>query len=185
MTEQTPVRIAAILYKPSDGPSVDLMLSGLAAELKAQNVRLAGTVQWNQDPAAGPCADMVMEDLHTGRHISVTENRGALAKGCRLDSRALEDVAGLTCASIGTDTDLVIINKFSKSEAEGRGLRQAIEAAVTSGVPVLVALNATHRAAWDEFTGGCSNWLSPDPQAIRSWCRGVLCDPDMTLPAPQ
>lgn len=183
MTDQMPLRIAAILYKPSEGASVDLMLTGLAAELKAQNVRLAGTVQWNRAAQAGPCADMIMEDLHSGRHISVTENRGAMAMGCRLDSRALEDVAGLTRASIGEDTDLVIINKFSKSEADGGGLRQAIEAAVTAGVPVLVALNTTHRDAWDAFTGGCSHWLAADPQAIRTWCRDVLKSSDHPIPA--
>jgi hypothetical protein len=171
------MKIAAILYKPSQGPFVDSILTRLTENLRGRSVRLAGAVQWNTAATAGPCSDMYLEDLSSGRRVCVSEDRGPMAKGCRLDSSALEEVAGLTRASIQPGVDLVIINKFSKSEAEGAGLRQVIEAAVLAGIPVLAGLNATHQAAWEAFAGGETAWLPPEAEAIQSWCDEVLSAP--------
>lgn len=166
--------LAAILYKPSEGASVDAILAGVTEQLRAEKYRLAGAIQWNTASVAGPCSEMVLEDLASGRRVCVSEYRGPLSKGCRLDSSALEEVAGLVNTSILPGVDLVIINKFSKSEADGSGLRQAIEAAVVAGIPVLVGLNATHRAAWEAFSGGATAWLPAEAAAIRRWCREIL-----------
>lgn len=174
MSSDPSLKIAAILYEPRQGPGIDLMLAAIVAELRSRGVRLAGTLQWNAPSQAGPCLDMVLEDIHTGQRINVTENRGAVARGCRLDSRALEDVAGLTRASLDDDIDLVIVNKFAKCEADGGGLRQVIETAVAGGIPVLVGLNTAHRAAWEAFAGGATHWLTADADAVRAWCRSVL-----------
>lgn len=168
------MKIAAILYRPSQGPAVDEILQRVTGDLKARSVKLAGAVQWNTGSNCGPCSDMVLEDLASGQRISVSEDRGPLARGCRLDSSALEEVAGLTSASIRPGVDLVVLNKFSKSEAEGAGLRQVIEAAVVAGLPVLVGLNATHQPAWEAFAGSETQWLPPEETAIRAWCDAIL-----------
>lgn len=167
-------RLAAVLYKPSEGTAVDAVLCGVAHELKAKSLKLAGAVQYNGPGGTSACADMHLEDLASGRRLLVSEDRGPLAKGCRLDSSALEEMAGIVCSSIADGIDLVIINKFSKSEADGAGLRQAIEAAVIAGIPVLVGLNATSRSAWEQFSDGQTAWLPPERNAILAWCESVL-----------
>lgn len=168
------VKLAAVLYHPSQGDDIDRLLEQVARELKSRSYRLAGTVQCNAPGQAGPCSDMVLEDLMTGRRVLVSEERGPLAKGCRLDSGALEAVAGLVRASIGPGIDVVIVNKFSKSEAEGAGLRQVIEAAVVAGLPVVVGINASSRVAWDDFAGAETQWLPHEADAIIAWCEAAL-----------
>lgn len=174
-------RLAAILYVPSQGPFVDTLLTGLTEKLRREGRSLAGAIQWNTVAGAGPCNDMVLEDLASRKRVMVSEDRGPMAKGCRLDSSALEEMAGLTLASIAPGVELVIVNKFSKSEAEGAGLRQVIEAAVLAGIPVLVGLNATHRAAWEAFSGGDTDWLPPEQTPIEAWCQKALADEAIPL----
>lgn len=173
MSEASVIKLAAILYRPSEGPAIDSLLARVTHVLREKGLALAGVIQWNAPAASGPCSDMTLEDLHSGRRVIVSEDRGPLAKGCRLDSGALEEVAGLTRSSIRPGIDLLVVNKFSKSEAEGAGLRQAIEAAVLAGVPVLAGLNVTHRAAWEAFAGGESAYLPCDADAIVQWCLGA------------
>lgn len=174
MKEASTFKLAAVLYDPSQGGDVDELFLSVVNVLRRRNLRIAGAVQLNGPAASGPCADMLLEDLATGRRVRISQDRGSLAKGCRLDSSALEEVAGLTRASVGQGIDCVIINKFSKSEAEGGGLRQVIEAAVLADIPVVVGLNSTQRSAWESFSGGATAWLPREQAAILRWFEDTI-----------
>ncbi len=174
MKENATFRLAAVLYDPSQGGDVDDLLLSLVKALRKRNVRVAGAVQLNGPAESGPCSEMVLEDLASGRRVRISQNRGPLARGCRLDNSALEEVAGLTRASVGEGVDCVIINKFSKTEADGGGLRQAIEAAVLADIPVVVGLNSTQRSAWETFSGGATAWLPRDEAVILGWLEDTM-----------
>lgn len=64
---------------------------------------------------------------------------------------------------------LVIVNKFSKQEAAGQGLRGEIALAVGAGVPVLTAVPEKCLDAWSAFAGGESTTLACDDGAIAAW----------------
>jgi hypothetical protein len=63
----------------------------------------------------------------------------------------------------------VVVNKFSKQEAAGRGLRAEIADAVTAGLPLLTAVPDTCYGAWMGFTGGFGTTLLCDHGVIEDW----------------
>ncbi|MEX5726690.1 hypothetical protein Ga0609869_000043 [Rhodovulum iodosum] len=59
---------------------------------------------------------------------------------CRLDPAALETAVGLVAAGLSSGADLLIVNKFGKHEAAGRGFRYVVAEAVamdTSHISVI------------------------------------------------
>lgn len=164
------MRLAAVQYDIGKGQDVDVLLADIAQRLKCRGWSLAGAVQANTPRADGCRCDMTLEDLASGMRISTTENRGPLARGCRLDVSALEEAVGLALSSLTPAVDLVIINRFGKREAEGRGFRPLIEAAASHDVPVLIGVNEAQCGAWQTFSGAVGTTLQPDLGAVLRWC---------------
>lgn len=164
------IRIAAVVFYASEGAHADTLLKDVADGLKSGGARLAGAVQHNTHNGDRCRCDMTLEDLTSGRLVKISEDRGPEARGCRLDSSALEEIVGLVSASLEASPDIVIINKFGKREAEGSGFRSTIEQALEAGIPVVVAVNAANIDAWNFFTGGLDVRLPPDRKAIGAWC---------------
>lgn len=177
------MKLAAVLYEKGEGAATDALLYGFALRLKRAGVRLAGAVQSNLPVANRSRCDITLEDLATGQRIKASDDRDRLAKGCRLDQSALEDCVGIAVSSLEPDTDLVVINRFGKCEAEGRGFRPMIEQAVLLDVPVLVGLNRAHLGSWRTFVGEEPVLLPPELRAVSSWCAVNLsnCGPDVGL----
>lgn len=148
----------------------DRFLAGLADRLEAAGLRLAGTVQTNIDRAGRMKCDMDLRILPDGPTVRISEDRGALARGCILDLAALEQ----TVVEVGqrlADADLVIINKFGRREAEGHGLIPVIAAALESGLPVLVGVSRLNLEAFLDFCGGMAEALPAQSGPVLDWCR--------------
>jgi hypothetical protein len=147
----------------------DLLLHGFARRLIGRGLRPCGTVQINTERAdTGPC-DMDVMVLPNGPVIRISQDLGPASKGCRLDPEALEEAVGLVGASLRGGADCLIVNKFGKHEAEGRGFRPLIAEALELGIPVLVGINTLNRQAFLDFTDGMACEISPDPTALARW----------------
>jgi nucleoside-triphosphatase THEP1 len=170
------MRLAAVGYDKQGGAHVDDVLSGVVRILKGAGVNLAGSIQWNETAPNRTRCTMTLEDLASGRRILVSEDRGHYARGCRLNGSALEEAAVLAASSIEPHVDLVIINRFGKQEAEGRGFRQTIEAAILLDLPVLVGVNATNLASWEAFTGNEAEYLPCSIDAVLAWYGAAVPD---------
>lgn len=168
------MKVAAVAYEAGSGEAVDQLLVELADHLRGQGRKLAGAVQINEPrPGQARCA-MVLEDLATGKRYDVTSSQGNDPSACRMDSYALEEVAGRLAESIGPDIDLVILNRFGKQEAARAGFRAIIEAAVSNELPLITGLNTAHRALWDAFTCGNGDYVNLDKDALQVWAKDAL-----------
>lgn len=155
----------------------DLLLLGIAETLSAWGYHAGGTVQINTERGGGPC-DMDVKVLPAGPIFRISQDLGRGSTGCRLDPDALETAVGLVAARVRSELDLLIINKFGKHEAEGRGFRSVIADAIGLDVPVLVGVNALNLDAFLQFVGPEAEALDPDPQAILCWfdlCSRASC----------
>lgn len=164
----------------------DLLLSRLAGRLASQGYATCGTVQINTDRANGPC-DMDVQVLPDGPVLRISQDLGLGSKGCRLDPAALETAVGLAEARLDPNVDLLIINKFGKHEADGRGFRTIIATALELEIPVLVGVNALNLAAFREFAGPEAAHLEPSEPQILQWLAMVLRprqDVTRVLPVP-
>ena len=147
----------------------DLLLHRLACSLISRGLRPSGTAQINTErPDAGPC-DMDVLVLPDGPVIRISQDLGPASKGCRLDPEALEEAVGLVSASLERGADCLIVNKFGKHEAEGRGFRPLIAEALSRDLPVLVGINSLNVNAFEEFAGGMAERLAPKEEVLFDW----------------
>lgn len=162
----------AFTIAPGRGDT-DLLLAGLADRLADAGVKTCGTVQINSEcDRDGPC-DMDVRVLPDGPLIRISQSLGREARGCRLDPGALETATGLSERRIA-EADLVIVNKFGKQEAQGRGFRTLIAEALSRDIPVLVGLNSLNAEAFHDFTGGVASELPAEADALFAWVRQAL-----------
>lgn len=94
------MKLAAIPYDAGAGDTVDTLLATLAKDLRAHGLKLAGAVQWNESRANSSRCAMVLEDLATGERLDVSAEPDPDPQACRLNSYALEDVAGRVANTI-------------------------------------------------------------------------------------
>jgi hypothetical protein len=166
-------------YVIAEGAGVaDRLLADAAQILHAEALPLVGAVQINSDrDDARPC-DMDLHVIASGRIVRISQNLGSLARGCRLDPAGLEQVVGLVEQALD-DTGagrpkLLIVNKFGKQEAEGRGFRPLIGRALSEGLVVLTSVNTTNKPGFDGFAEGLAKPLAPTLPAVLDWCRKAL-----------
>jgi hypothetical protein len=129
----------------SGGRRIDHLIASIAGQLKRQGLRVGGVVRL-----------------------------GPESRGCRLNDVALEQIVALVEASLEDGLDILILNKFGRQEAEGRGLRTAIAHAAAAGIPVLVGLNRCYAAEWCQFSEGEGLLLEAEPAAAARWLETIL-----------
>ena len=170
------IPLAAVLH--SGDQTGDALISAVADKLKLQGYSVGGVVQSNpMQPGQCRC-DMVLEELTSGHALPISQDLGSQSKGCRLDSSALEYMVGLVETSVRCGLDVLVLNKFGKQEAEGKGLRNAIAMAVDADIPVLVGLNRANVEAWNEFCGGEGQLLDASMPDVEQWLRSCLPPPE-------
>ena len=146
----------------------DAVLAKVVDLLAAQGVRLAGTVQSNTERPDRAHCDMDVQVLPDGPCFRISQDLGAHAKGCRLDPSALEQAVMAVSARLAAG-QVLVINKFGKLEAEGRGFCNLIAEALSRDMTVLVGVNGLNRAAFEAFAGGMAVSVGRDPEAICAW----------------
>ena len=156
---------------------VDALLNGAYSRLTRDGVRVIGTLRAIPIVAGGSCeSDLWL--LPNGPVARITQNLGAGSIACRMDACALEDAVGeVTARQRAGGAELLMLNKFGLSEAEGRGFRALIVEALGSGLPVLVGLSPSHVDAFESFSGGLAIHLPPREDEVLSWCWSVIAHP--------
>lgn len=112
---------------------------------------------------------MEVEELASGIVLQLSEDRGREARGCRLDRGALSETAALISASLQNEPELVILNKFGKLEAEGRGLRDTLADAVLLGVPIVVGVPYRNIEQWRAFAEGLAEECPNGSPRLHEW----------------
>lgn len=150
----------------------DALLAGLAEEMRAAGRPLIAMVR-APTPAPRPC-EMHLRLLPADRVVPISQELGPGADACTLDAGALEQAVAETARAIAAAAPgtAVILNKFGKQEAAGRGARALIGEALAGDLPVLISAPPETRAAFDAFAAGCATELPPDPAALAAFLAG-------------
>lgn len=162
-----PSRIGAVVY--DDGLFGDALIAQCAADLVASGYRLGGVVQSNTHRRRR--CDMYVKNLLGGGEIKISLDRGNEARGCRLDPDAFARIDAWIEHAVLERVDLLIINKFGKEEAHGRGLRPAIAEALIADLPLMIGVSTQNLRDFLTFVGDLATRLRPDIEAITAWCR--------------
>lgn len=151
----------------------DELIAAVAERLTANGLRLAGTVQSNHNRPDRKKCDMDLRVLPDGPTVRISEDRGELARGCILDSGALEQTVFEVERRLD-GADILIVNKFGKRESEGKGLAPVIAEALHRDMPVLVGVNGLNLAAFLAFAGEEIEGLATCPDIVTDWCLAAI-----------
>lgn len=144
--------ITAIIYPK--GSDFETFLQGVTAVMAAQGLRLAGFVQHSQPRPGRTKCDMYLQDLATGDISAISDDRGPDARGCVLNTDRLLSACEAAQTRLSEQTDLLVLCKFGKTEAEGGGFRSLIARALELSVPVLIGVPEINLMPFRQFTAG-------------------------------
>ncbi|WP_298910197.1 DUF2478 domain-containing protein [uncultured Aliiroseovarius sp.] len=157
----------AYVIAPGRG-TTNLLLAGVAEALGDKGLKLCGTVQLDTERAEEHHCDMDVLVLPDGPKIRISQYLGANARGCKLNPEALETAVGQTEERLRDGADLLIVNKFGKQEAEGRGFREAVGQALAQDIPAIIGLSEGVREAFMDFVGEAEE-ITPEHDAVMAW----------------
>lgn len=174
MKTQTPSNILAVVY--SDGLAADKFIADWGYALRAAGRTVAGIVQHNSFVRNPTKCDMDVEELYSGTVLQLSEDRGPEARGCRLDRGILAEAAALLDRALDEKPDVLVLNKFGKTEAEGAGLRDVLAKAVDLDVPIVVGVPFRNIDQWRVFAGDMAEECLAEPSYVQCWLemRGLL-----------
>jgi hypothetical protein len=165
-------QIGVVVY--GDGLFADALIGQCAADLAVSGFRLGGIVQSNAHAPRRRRCDMYVKDLSGGNEIKISLDRGNEARGCCLDPDAFACIdAWIECAVLER-VDLLIINKFGREEAHGRGLRSVIAEALIAEIPLLIGVSTRNLGGFLTFIGAPARRLNPEIKSITAWCRNAI-----------
>lgn len=160
--------ITAIVY--DDGPAFEAFLNEATDRLERDGHCLAGLVQESIPRPGRRKCDMVLRDLATGIFHPISEDRGAGASGCSLDTDLLLQACAAAEAGLSSRTALLVLCKFGKVEAAGGGVRGLIATAMELGVPIAIGVPSINRQPFEDFVGDFALILQPatlDPAVLQ------------------
>jgi Protein of unknown function (DUF2478) len=162
--------LAAVVYGADDDP--DRLISGFAADLRRAGCRPVGVVQLGRSCQSDhPRLGVTL--LPDGEVVGLALDDEPASGGCRLDRDRLASLSMRLAAAIDDGADLVIINRFGRSEAEGEGLIDLIPQALDADIPVLIAVPEQRFADWIKFSEGMNVRLACRRDALDRWWRTV------------
>lgn len=168
MTEDNAVVLGAIVAP--DSGQADELLAWAAEACRAHGKQVRGVLMETPPHEAGqPRPKAVLRDLHTGESYSILQDRGPLSRGCCLDTNVLSRASIVLRRAATEKPDLVIVNRFGSSEAEGEGFTEELLALIEAGIPLLLIVNTRYLEAWRHFNGGMGDEIACEQTSVAGW----------------
>ena len=160
MRSEQAKRMAAIVFDRNEAP--DQPLVDFIEAKRSRAVRIGGLVQEDGDALGRP-----VRDIATGESLPIMQELGADATGCSVDPSAIAAAAQRLARAIAARPQLLVVNRFGRLEAEGRGMRVEIAQALIDEIPLIVCVPRRHLDAWNAFADGLDAQISPRARRSR------------------
>ncbi|MFZ3350944.1 MAG: DUF2478 domain-containing protein [Xanthobacteraceae bacterium] len=139
--------------------------------------RLAGLIAESHGLADRTCSAGFLRNVTGGERFSIFADLGPGSTECHLDGKGALRAADAVARDIAAGCDLVILSKFGKLEADGRGLFGAFSAALDAHIPLLTSLSPACQTQWEKLAGRSYVVLPSELDRIRAWWRAVRNTP--------
>lgn len=167
------------VVRGTSGAQVQDVLRSLVERWR-HSVRLAGLIAEDHGLADRACSAGFLRNIATGERFSIFHDLGPGSTECHLDGTGALTAAESVRRDIAAGCDLVLLSKFGKLEADGKGLFPAFSTAVDSGIPLLTSLSPAFEEAWMRLADRSFSILHADADEIGAWWQTVR---DTAMPA--
>lgn len=162
----TPAPLIAALTPHTKEGTDDLLASFVLAKIE-QGWRIRGLLQ--ETIGIDNTCEITLIDLDDNSRHLITQDLGTCSSACRLNTEVMSEAGGALRRITAGSADLVVINRFGKEEAEGRGFASEMLELMSNGIPVLTVVQDKHLDLWRHFTGGLACELPAERAALECW----------------
>lgn len=166
-------RIAVVQGAPS--AAIQEMFHALV-ERWQPTVRIAGVVAEDHGLPDRKCRAGYLRSIVSGTLYPIFQDLGPGAEACHLKEEGALAAAAAVEKDIVAGCDLVLLSKFGKLEAAGRGLSEAFTAALAADLPLLTSVSPAFDAAWRGFAAPRFEILPAEVDPIETWWRTIHGD---------
>lgn len=166
----------AILFSDDDSVLASDILGAFAHTLRIAGWKVGGLLQVRGAEGGAKGGDVCLVDVSGAHTFRISQHLGAGSTSCSVDPAGMAEASGALRKALTDQVDLLVINKFGKTEAEGAGFMQEIAAAVAMGIPVLTTVHKKYLAQWTRFTGDLAQLVPADTTALARWWGTLAAD---------
>jgi hypothetical protein len=139
--------------------------------------RLAGLIAESHGLADRTCSAGFLRSITSGERFSVFHDLGPGSTECHLDGTGALTASGAVQRDIAAGCDLVLLSKFGKLEAGGKGLLGAFTAAIEARVPLLTSVSPACMTQWEKLAGQTYVTLPAALDQIGAWWQALRSAP--------
>lgn len=166
LTERAPI----YAIRRDDPEAADRVVGEIVELARSAGIEVVGVTQKNIHRVDRLHNDMHLVSLCGSGEYKISEDRGAMSSGCRLDRDLIARAAVDVERALLTGTpQLLVLNKFGKAEEEGGGMRNAIALAIEAGIPVLMSVGRLSLGSLLDFAGQLVEVAEADLRAAKDW----------------
>lgn len=136
-------------------------------------LRVAGVIAEGHGLADRVCRAGYLRRICSEERFAIFDDRAPRSEACHIEERGVEAAAKAVLRDMEAGCDLVLLSKFGKLEAAGKGLWSAFSVAAEARIPILTSVSPTVAKAWETFAGTGFTVLPADPVAIDAWVVAV------------
>ncbi len=163
----TPAPCAAVIY--GDDTNANGVVERFARSISRQGLKVRGLVQQRPNPEKRCAGAIYLVDLESDDSYPISQNLGSESTACTLDPSGIAEASQVLRRALADPPDLLVISKFGKLEADGRGLIAELMDALVRGVPVITTVHHRHVDRWREMTGDFGDLLPADENDLYAW----------------
>jgi len=152
---------------------VQELLRKLAWQWQAQGLRIAGVVEEQAEGTRKGAGGVVLRSLVSGAEYALYQDLGPLSTACCLDPGGVSEACQAALDDIAR-SDVVVLSKFGKLEADGGGLLDAFIVAAEHNRPVLTSVSSLFGERYLEFVGPWGALAPPEEGLLHTWFRHVM-----------
>lgn len=159
-------RIAVVQGAPS--AAIQEMFRALVDRWRPP-VRIAGVIAEDHGLPDRKCRAGYLRSIISGTRYPIFQDSGPGGEACHLEEDGALEAAAAVEKDIVTGCDLVLLSKFGKLEAAGRGLAEAFTMALAIDLPLLTSVSPAFETAWKAFAAPHFDILPADVELIETW----------------
>lgn len=151
------------------GESIQRLFTDIADECRSAGLSVAGVIAESHGLPDRTCSAGILRNIGSGEQFPIYLETMPVGTSCHLDPQGVEAACSSVLDQV-VGSDLVVLSKFGKLEAEGKGLSPAFRAAIAAGKPIVTTVSSKHRAAWQAFAPD-AEFIEADKIALTQWWR--------------
>lgn len=159
-------RIAVVQGAPS--AAIQDMFRALVDRWRP-TARIAGVIAEDHGLPDRNCRAGYLRSIARGTRYPIFQDLGSGVEACHLKEEGALAAAAAVGKDIVAGCDLVLLSKFGKLEAAGRGLAEAFAAAFAADLPLLTSVSPAFEEAWKAFATPLFDMFPAEAEPLEAW----------------